>query len=108
MIFHIKKNVYGTFERVLVIIDITMACVLVYFFPTKTMEIIFFKLGIRQENTARGTEFACKFWIGIGTMQPGFVVVFYFELFIMKVAVVLKSTPYIYCIITFFFQKGCF
>ena len=56
----------------LVIIDITMArpIILVYFFPTKTMEIILKKsiLGIRCENMALGTELTRNFCAGIGPL----------------------------------------
>ena len=47
---------------------------LVYFFPTKKMEII----KINFENTALGTEYACNF---CARMQLGFVLVLHLYLF---------------------------
>ena len=52
--------------------------ILVYFFPTKTIEIIIKKSfqTLGGENMAPGTEFARDFCAGIGPLQLGVVFVF--------------------------------
>ena len=53
-----------------------MACDLsLYFFPTKTMEMIK-NIIIRVDNMAPGTEVARDFCAGIGPLQLGVVLVF--------------------------------
>ena len=61
-------NFYGAYERGLVIIDITMACI---FLGEEGGENPF--LGIRWENTALGTESARNFFAIIGPLQLGVV-----------------------------------
>ena len=73
--------------------------ILVYFFPTKTMEMIKNHFNIRWENTAPGTEFARDFCAGIGPLQLGVVLVYFGAAFLFvaismfKVHVWLKSRP---------------
>ena len=67
-------NFYGTYDRGLVIIDITLACDLSCVF-IKWWEKQKSTLGIAWENTAPGTEFPHIFCAGIGQMQLNVVLV---------------------------------
>ena len=64
----------NSIEQGLVIIDDhgMLYIILVYFSPTKIMEII---SSIRWENTTPYTEFAYDFCAGIGPLQLGVVLV---------------------------------
>ena len=71
-------NFYGTYERGLVTIDITMTCDLSFqcvFFPTKTTTNPFWEIML--ENTASGAEFPRIFCAGIGPLQLGVMFVIY-------------------------------
>ena len=78
VIFHIFWSIfYLTYEQGLLIIDNhgMWHIILVYFFPTKMMEIIKSILSIRWENTALGNEFIRNFCARIGPIQLGVVLV---------------------------------
>ena len=71
-------NIYGTFERGLVIIDVTMACDisnLVCFFSTKTMGIIKIHFGHCVGKYGPGTNLPHIFCAGIGLLQLDVVLV---------------------------------
>ena len=76
-------NFYGTYERGLVIIDITMACNLSIqraFFPTKIMGILVMNIHFGPfEDTAPGTDLCRIFCAGIGPLPLGVVLVMLFS-----------------------------